>query len=377
MATQTSRVWVRLPNGRVHGPFSGAQVIAGWQKGKIAPGSGLSSSPEGPWKPIERCLPTPKAVGTASARAQGSPASEAAVPSALAPQATPAAAAPSVPSGPAASIPRVSIAGASGLPILEPGAAGPKGAIALLRASWGALRGRYWAVVARSFVTLLIVTLIGGIPVLLVLAAAADQALQLGVAPFFASLASVGILLDLACTFVLTPFAMMFACSGSYMILCGLRGSAGSGWSTLFAWKGRFMTMYAIGLLAIANDITGTVLGKLLAGGKGGGGIFEKFVQDGVENAPWAILVLAGMAVLDAGPGFGLKQSLRWAFDALRPDNWLGIIAVVSGALAAAILTAFLFIPGVLVGYPLLFVIISAVYARAPAPAPILPTRAA
>jgi hypothetical protein len=235
------------------------------------------------------------------------------------------------------------------------------------------LRGRYWGVVARSLVTLLIVSLIGGIPILLAITAAADQALGLGMKPILESLASIGILLDLACILVLTPFAMMFACSGSFMILCMLRGSPGGGWSSLFAWKRRFSTMYAIGLLAIANDIAGTVLSKLLAGGKGGSTIFEKCVQDGIENAPWAILLLAGMAVLDASPEFALRQSLRWAFDALKPGNWLGIVAVLFGALIAAISTALLVIPGAFVGYPLLFVIVAAVYARAPAPA--LPIR--
>jgi hypothetical protein len=53
---ETSKLWwIRLPSGKVKGPFPAAKVIRGHEQGQVPEGSSIGTSAHGPWRGIETC----------------------------------------------------------------------------------------------------------------------------------------------------------------------------------------------------------------------------------------------------------------------------------------------------------------------------------
>jgi hypothetical protein len=168
---------------------------------------------------------------------------------------------------------------------------------------------------------------------------------------------------------VLVPFAMMFASAGCYMILGVATGQAFGAWRTLFSWTGRITVMYPIGLLGTVNELFSGVLERMLSGQNSGSSsrpdLMTKLLGTVIESAPWAILVLAGVAVLDARTRLGIKSALQWALRSCVSNGMLGLMAIAIASLVAVVTLAMLVVPAYLVGYPLLLLVIGTLYLHA------------
>lgn len=353
MSSGERPIWIRAASGRVKGPFSKAQVSAAWKAGKVPPGCALSASEAGPWKPVEQCF---RATGNSSP-ATGAPA----------PAETPTAAPARQASAPAAPAAAPAIGGALDVDTTLKGFAGSK---AILSTAWRAMRARYGAIVLRSSVVMTIVGLLAALPTLVGVAAVL-AALTFGEEelPGVKWLLGLGLGFTLLNMLVLVPLAMMFASAGCYMILGVVTGQAFGAWRTLFAWTGRVTVMYPIGLLGTVNDLLSRVLERMLSGQNSGSSarpdLLTKLLGTAIESAPWAILVLAGVAVLDARTRIGIKSALQWAFRSCVSNGLLGLMAIAIASLVALVTLAMLVVPAYLVGYPLLLLVIGTLYLHA------------
>jgi hypothetical protein len=362
MSKQESQLWVRMASGTVKGPFAKPQVVSAWKQGRLPAGCSLSTSPEGPWKAVEKCFPASSAPSVEAKAPAVAP------PGPVQPASQPEPAAPVVPA------PAAPIVGAAsgGLPAdslaLDPSLSGIGAVPQLLKASWKCLRSNYRPILSRSFVTMAIVALLGSLPLVLAVAGMiGEMTIGRESVPGLDALLGLGVVLDIGSMFLLVPFAMMFASAGALMILSFIRSGSAGGWSALLGWTASFDTMYGIGFLASGNAVVGMILGKLLSGGERAGsqpGMLERVLTEGIESAPWALLLLAGMAVLES-KSMGVKAALQWALRACTADRAVGLVAIVAASLIAAVCTACLVLPAVFIGYPLLFVVIATVYMRA------------
>ena len=360
MSSGERPIWIRVASGRVKGPFSKAQVSAAWKAGKLPAGCALSAAESGPWKPVEQCFRAPANAGPASMAPASTAPTQAAAP-------VRAAAVPAAPAAAAAPAPASASDGALAVDTTLHGFAGSK---AILAAAWRAVRTRYGAIVLRSSVVMTIVGLLAALPTLVALAAVvASLTLGEDSVPGIKFLLGLGLVFDLLSMLVLVPFAMMFASAGCYMILGVATGQAFGAWRTLFSWTGRITVMYPIGLLGTVNELFSGVIERMLSGQNSGSSsrpdLMTKLLGTAIESAPWAILVLAGVAVLDARTRLGIKSALQWALRSCVSNGMLGLMAIAIASLVAVVTLAMLVVPAYLVGYPLLLLVIGTLYLHA------------
>ena len=350
--TQTEKnIWIRLASGTVKGPFPASKVRDAYRVGKVPIDSFLSASEDGAWKPVAACFRVaPSTLPTITEPA----------PDRVAPLTTPTTAihTPAITSESTAQMPTIEN--------LELPTANLK---EILLFAWRRLLHNYRTIVLRSIVTMLFVLAFTFLPAIIALMGVINNAIfrgdggsgfQLSI-PILRDLDPTGLITTFASTLFLVPFGMMFASSGSFMIVGVLRKSKEARWSTLFAWRSHFLTMYAIGVLGSANEVTSFIVGRIISGQKEPG-VAADFLSKFAMAAPWGFIVLAGLLVLENPCNLTFKTAIQQAYRICLNSRGAGFIAIGIAAAAAVVSFVAFVIPSLLLGFPLLLVVLATIF---------------
>lgn len=399
-------VWVRLPTGRCKGPYAAHQVEEAWRAGRAPAGSGVSISEQGPWIPISDYFGA-RADRAPESRMHDGPDGESRPPAASAPSptATPAEQAavavqvpptpkpsptpsPSptpfpLPGGPPSSS---TAAPAPDAPVAAPpsasGGANPSGAtqdlapagsLAILRRAWQILRANYWPIVGRSALVSLLCAVFLMLPLLIWLATKlADFVVKIEPDSWLAAMQRSTLVMQLVLPFLLVPFGYMFFVSGSLLVLGCWEGSRLGSWTTVFAWRRRFLHLFLLGYIASGVELAVAILGLLLFRSDGKPDTtLERIGGALIDGCPILFLALAGMLIVTSAPRVGFWQTVRgavvWSLGVVKGQKLAAL-----GALAAALLVAtacgLLVLPVPFLGAPFLLIVMGVVFRSAKPP---------
>jgi hypothetical protein len=386
MRGNAGQMWVRLPGGRVKGPFDASKVFRTLRAGRVPEGSLVAESSDGPWvaapdyfarepwSSVSLIVVAPPLV----APRRLAPSDSVARPIQLSTpsQSVPATPASDLPSRAAESesydsaplpttamrpqVPRVDAADE-----LD----GPLAVGAVLSAAWSVVRRNYWAIVLRSTVAFLIAGALLALPTALwVTTMLAGYFIDLSDLPWIQFIQGSTLLLQIVLPLFLVPFGFMFLVCGALMVLGVCEGSEFRRWSTLLEWRKRFLVMYAMGYVATGAELAMFFLQILLfERGAKHDGMLERALGGVLYACPIAFLVLAGMFVLVSLASKGVLQtiteSLRWAIHGLKRDGFAAFIAV-GAAVLIAVVSAILVLPFPFIGLPVLLAVIAVVFRR-------------
>jgi hypothetical protein len=359
MATDADFLFVQLPDGTIKGPFEARKVVKTYRAGRVPVGSRVAASREGPWQTVGEFV-------VAASRDAEEPIVVRPLPS-LPARAEPRDSGPEQPArapDPPGPLEKLS-APVDALPVSTtvPESGPAVGACrSLLERSWRELKGRYWAIVARTIASFAIAGALLALPAVVWLASfLTDRMLDLSDYPWLARILQSTLYIEVIAPFVLVPFGLMFLVCGVLCVLGAVEGSGWSRWGALFAWRRRFLPMMILGYFAAGSEIASFLLTKLVFDqAEQKQGFLSRMLSEGIQACPILVCLIAGMLVMTSESSKGAFvrtiESLKWAFMNLVGGQ--GTTLALGIAMFFAIACGFLVILLPFLGLPFLFVVI-------------------